>query len=84
MEARYHYDKEKCSSIEDFDNLIKSYLRIKPQKIINGFANFELDVPTNVTKIKMTVQYFGQEESVIVRRFPAKSREFLKAKVNEE
>lgn len=81
VKAELYYDYPKCTKLGDTGFTFDGFFQNKEKKLINGMAEFTIDVPKNTSAMILTVSFFDMEKTVNVTRFPSKSREYLMAKI---
>ena len=84
IKVLYYYSLEKCALFNISGKKTKNYELQTQKKLKKGKANCSFDVPQNVSALTFTIEYFDSKEIVNVLRFPSKTREYLKAKVDEK
>ena len=83
VKAQFYYSSEKCAlnvSAIGTTEIAESY---ESKGLKNGVANLSFDIAANTSGMTITFKYFDSEKIINVLRFPSKTRDYLKAEVND-
>jgi hypothetical protein len=81
LHVKFYATPLMCSSKEKATSLVSTFELNAEQIPKNGYTNFDLAIPKNVTDVSITARYLFAEASLNVTRVVSNTREYIYARV---